>query len=342
MHYPQPQHKKGYWYIRIKGRDYYLGKDQSEAIQSANVLLIEKLYRPTSPNNFTIGEVLRLYIKDIGPDIAPVTLRNYTSYCAMISGRIGKYQVQDFTKHVFSRLLDRMAHDGNAAGTIKAHRRILLAALKYAESIGIVPDGTFHTLDVVSVPRRAKRPARVTPINIQDIEAVKDILSETLYDVLRLEYLTGMRPCELLSLRKCDFISTGSGLWKVVLENHKTAWKTGSPLVKFIGPRAQEILEKYIVKAQGLTAPLFISPRGLKLTPEIVTGTLVYLRRKHPDRFPPKFTQYQCRHRAGTDSRREAGLEGAQAYLGHSCRATSEIYAEVDYSLAEMIARKIG
>lgn len=340
MKIPQPKRKRGYWYIRIKGRDYYLGKDRSEAVQEASRLISERFCNAKTA--FTIGDVLSLYIKDIAPYVSPVTLGSYASYCSAISAIAGTCPACNFTKYVFTRLLDRMAMDGKTKGTIKNYRRLLLASLKYAESAGLIPDGTFHTLDVVSVPRRAKRPRHVTPINIQDIEAVKDILGETLYDVLRLEYLTGMRPCELLSLRKCDFINYGSGLWKVVLECHKTAWKTGRPLIKFIGPRAQAILEKYIAKAKTLTDPLFVSPRGRKMTPNGISVAIRYRCRKYPGCFPERFTQYQCRHRAGTDSRREAGLEGAQAYLGHSCRATSEIYAEVDYSLAEMIARKIG
>jgi integrase len=50
----------------------------------------------------------------------------------------------------------------------------------------------------------------------------------------------------------------------------------------------------------------------------------------------------QLRHSAGTQIRRQFGLEGAQVMLGHSHMDVTQVYAEVDLSKGMEIARRIG
>jgi len=50
----------------------------------------------------------------------------------------------------------------------------------------------------------------------------------------------------------------------------------------------------------------------------------------------------RLRHSAGTDIRREFGLEAAQVALGHSKADTTQIYAERDAELARKVAREVG
>ncbi len=60
---------------------------------------------------------------------------------------------------------------------------------------------------------------------------------------------------------------------------------------------------------------------------------------------PPRSTRWgpnQLRHAAGTEVRREFGLEAAQTVLGHAKADTTEIYAERDSELARQVMAKIG
>ena len=50
----------------------------------------------------------------------------------------------------------------------------------------------------------------------------------------------------------------------------------------------------------------------------------------------------QLRHAAGTDVRRQFGLEAAQVVLGHAKADVTQVYAERDQALAAEIMRKIG
>ena len=50
----------------------------------------------------------------------------------------------------------------------------------------------------------------------------------------------------------------------------------------------------------------------------------------------------QLRHSAGTDIRRQFGLEGAQVVLGHAKADVTQVYAERNAALAATIMQKIG
>jgi hypothetical protein len=48
------------------------------------------------------------------------------------------------------------------------------------------------------------------------------------------------------------------------------------------------------------------------------------------------------RHAAGTEIRKEYGLDAAQVILGHSKADVTEVYAEANIGRGRDIARKIG
>lgn len=55
-----------------------------------------------------------------------------------------------------------------------------------------------------------------------------------------------------------------------------------------------------------------------------------------------RWSPNRLRHTAGTEVRKEFGLEGSQIILGHANAKVSEIYSERDYSKGVEIARKLG
>ena len=56
----------------------------------------------------------------------------------------------------------------------------------------------------------------------------------------------------------------------------------------------------------------------------------------------PPWSPGRLRHNAGTDIRREAGIEMARIILGHRSAVTSEIYAEADKEKAAALVARIG
>jgi integrase len=55
-----------------------------------------------------------------------------------------------------------------------------------------------------------------------------------------------------------------------------------------------------------------------------------------------RWSPNQLRHTAGTEIRRQFGLEAAQVTLGHSNANVTQIYAERDLAKAAEIMRQVG
>ena len=339
MHVPQPRMKKGYWYIRINGHDYYLGKDREEADRKANDLISELI--PESERLIPFSEIVGRWLETMRDVLQPRTFYAYRCNVKTVLRTIGSVCLGQFTKLRYIEALNRFAADGKARETIKAYQYIILESLKYAEIRDMVPAGTYATFKIIPVPRNARPPRKIVPMRMEALNAVRGLIGETIYDILHLEILTGMRPCELLRLRAGDIIELSSGVWQYVIYQHKTSARTGEPLIKYIGPKAQEILNRYIAPDEP-DKPLFITRSGKPYTTDDIAQRICRLKKAFPGRFPAQFHQYQCRHRAGTEARKCEGLEGAQAFLGHQRRSTSEIYAETNSDLAVAVALSIG
>jgi integrase len=112
---------------------------------------------------------------------------------------------------------------------------------------------------------------------------------------------------------------------------HKTRHQ-GKKRVIYLGPKCQEILGRYILKAgpAGNVFPLGLS--GLRTA--ITRGA----RRAGVAHWSPN----QLRHSHATEVRKKFGVEASQVMLGHSHINTTEIYAEVNADRGKEVARLIG
>lgn len=155
-------------------------------------------------------------------------------------------------------------------------------------------------------------------------------------DFVTLLLLTAARPGELLDLR-CATLDTSALPYIARLARHKTSSKTGPRIITFPRP-ACNIIDRYhrpFCPADWL----FPAPRD-RTRPISITTIQQRLRRR---RAP--FTLYDCRRIAARIIRAEAGLDAAQAMLGHTRASTTEIYAPVDPAAArraaDILARRI-
>ena len=196
--------------------------------------------------------------------------------------------------------------------------------------------------------------------------------------MIQLQWLTGMRPCEVVALRPCDIDSTGE-IWFYEPFQHKNRWHRHSRKIP-LGPRAQEILKPFLDRQPD--AFLF-SPREAeewrqsqrrkqRMTPMTPSqakrkpaaqpkrprrdhydtssyqGVIDYgIKRANKSRngkgrsCPTRFP-LQIRHSRGTEVRRLYGLDAAQAALGHARADVTEVYAEKNLELAIRIAKEMG
>ena len=194
----------------------------------------------------------------------------------------------------------------------------------------LLPGDAKHRLDAVRGLTAGEFGARETepvkPVDQAAIDATLAELSDEVGDIVQLLLWTGMRPGELVQL-SADHIDRSGDVWVYRPPSHKTI-KKGKRREVAIGPKAQAVLAKYLFRERCFTHKVASIRQAVKRAAK---------RAGVAEWFP-----YQLRHNAGTNARAVAGLEGAQALLGHARADVTQVYAESVAGRAAEVARAIG
>ena len=237
----------------------------------------------------------------------------------------------------------------------------------------LIPPSVYHGLQAVPGLKKGRTEAAdhapVEPVPEGDIQATLPHLSLVVADMVRLQRLTGCRPGEVCILRPCDVDRSASDVWVYRPASHKVEHH-GRERAIHIGPRGQAILAPYLLREADAHA---FSPvdsertrraeqrtrRQTRVQPSQVDRSKAKPKRKAGDRYTTgsyrraihracdlagiaRWGPNRLRHSAGTEIRKEFGLEAAQVALGHASADITQVYAERDAELAREVARKIG
>ncbi|GMW01446.1 MAG: hypothetical protein AMXMBFR84_25830 [Candidatus Hydrogenedentota bacterium] len=206
---------------------------------------------------------------------------------------------------------------------------------------------------------------------------IKPYLSQVLWDLIEVQYLTNARPGEWPQARPMD-IDTKKGttvngvhVWTFIPPSHKTQHR-GKPRVIFVGPKAQAILRPYLVRAKD--KPLFSPLEAIKQKPA-PKGHRRRLRQKrnvsatdrrigdayttsayskaiaravrdynadHQDAPVDHWHPNQLRHTRTTEISGKHSQQAAGAVAGHARSTTTDIYDEAWAKLAAEVAAEEG
>jgi integrase len=188
----------------------------------------------------------------------------------------------------------------------------------------------------------------VGPVAWEVVERTLPFLNKAVQAMVRLQWHTGMRSQEMVSLRTCDIDQTGE-VWLYRPVWHKTKCHNRPRVIAF-GPRAQEVLTPFL-RPQEPERVLF-SPRdfprgswGKNRLPRATYTTLTYcdIVAKTCARYGlPHWHPHQLRHAFASAVRQRLGLDAAQALLGHSHADVTEIYARLGEQQVIDFASKVG
>lgn len=223
----------------------------------------------------------------------------------------------------------------------------------------LVPGSVWHELSALRclpVGRagvRETKPVEAVPRGA--VDAVLPFLPPTLRAAVELQWHTGMRPAECLSLRLCD-IDRSSEDWVYRPEQHKGRWR-GHERMVVLGPKAREILRP-LLKADPKA--VLISPRDAmverkaawragrasKVPPSQLERDAANAAKEPAvgDRYDvsayrraihracdlakvERWSPHRLRHAAGTRLALKVGIEGAAAVLGHADVRVTRRYA---------------
>ena len=138
-----------------------------------------------------------------------------------------------------------------ARKTINKRVGITKQVFKWGTSEELVPANVFHALQsVVGLQRGRTEAAETKPIEPAGrdlVDATLPHLPPVVAAMVRFQRLTGCRPGEVCIVRPCDVDRSGD-VWQYRPESHKTEHR-GRDRAIFIGPKVQEVLGPYLLRA---------------------------------------------------------------------------------------------
>jgi integrase len=135
-----------------------------------------------------------------------------------------------------------------ARGVVNNRVGRIKRVFKWAVAEELVPPSVHHGLQAVGGLRFGRSEARETepvkPAAEEHVLALLPFVAPPVAAMIQLQWLTGMRSCELVIMRPCDIDMTGD-VWIYEAYDHKNRWRGHRKLVA-LGPRAQAIIRPFL------------------------------------------------------------------------------------------------
>lgn len=254
---------------------------------------------------------------------AASTVKQFRSRLTSLVRRFGDRELSTLTPLE----LDEWLHAAGLRkdGTEKAPdtRRNIAVAFEAFQSWA-VRFGLIETpiLTGIEKPRGRLRERLPTP---EEVQAILDHASDEFRLIFRALRQCGARPSELAAATIAD-LDREPGL--IVLEEHKTARKTGTARKIPVGEKLRGLINESL-QSRGVetseTARLFASPNGRPWTSANLSRTFARCRSR-AGLDGRGLVLYLTRHEHATQVCREKGIVVAARVLGHSRTATTERY----------------
>ena len=386
-------------YVTWKGKRHYLGKYGSPEAAAAYARFVaglaeaatdeEAVPEPPKAGWITITELCAAYLQ-----FAEQYYRRDgkpTEQACKVKRRIrilvdhyGSLPVNEFSAKRLKAIQAALVAEGYTRVGVNERVNGIRRIFKWGTSEDLVPPAVYQALACVPGLRKGRTKARelppVLPVDDATVEATLPHLGAVVADMVRFQRLAGCRPGEVCSIRPMDVDRSGD-VWTYKPEHHKTEHHGRERLI-FIGPKAQDILRPYLLRAAEAYcfSPAESEKQRLderhaeRVTPMSCGNKPGSNRLKHPTRSPgdrytkdtynraitraitkanqarhaagqeplPAWSPNRLRHAAATEVRRQFGLEAAQVVLGHSRADVTQTYAERDMDLAKRVALKLG
>lgn len=336
---------------------------------------------PGTAQGFTVGDVLHRYRdhpenQPLHPYMK-AAIRELEDYCGTFpAAALTPKVLKNFMESMATRMdvqPDETERPHFSHTTIRQVLQCIKRMYKWAGAEELVEASAWMGLTAVSTPRvsrsTARAPRKVLPVSDAVIKKTLEKLPATLAAVVQLLNLTGARPTELLMLKAgqidrsaaADDDNEGPAVWRAVLTEHKNAHR-GQERVIYFGPAAQIILAPYLLRpadeylfkpmaafkeafagCEGRHQPVKEPKTARRMGEHFNVCALRHaIKRACVKAEVEPWFPYQLRHGAATRARAAAGLDGAQAMLGHAHASITEVYAELDADKARALALRIG
>lgn len=354
------RHSSGVGFVEWKGRRHYFKGHafDSPASKSAyndflreNVLKAEQTVTTSTTSVLT---VFQKYLIDLIENGTKSERYHFTSISELLQKHAAQLPINDLGPVRLKSIREDMVKRKWSRGYVNEQTQRIRRIVKWAVANELAKPETLSALQAVEGLRKgrtaAPEPRKVKPAPLRDVARVLRVAPPTLAAMIRTHWRIGMRPHHLCAMRPIDLDMTSiEGVW-VYRPVHHEKGAEDAELLCIIGPRTQKILQPFLdrdEKAYLFDPRQALLERGRKPSRRVRnhydTGSYRQALYKLAKRCgAAQFHPHQLRHSAGTNARALAGLEGAQAYLGHAHADVTQIYAEKNLQLAIDVARRIG
>lgn len=374
----------GQAYVRFDGKLHYLGVyGTAESKERYNRLKAEWLvnrhvgaFAPVEQSGPTMAEVAEVYLEHAKTYYAGSNEHsNLELACRPVAELYGSLKAKDFGVVQYRACRDWWLQDPKRSRPyVNEQSKRLLRILKWGVGQGMVPPVVYQSCQCVESLKAGRctapetKPVSCVPQSL--VDATLPYMTQVLRDMVTFQLLVGCRPGEVCKITPA-MVDRSNDVWLIKLAKHKTSY-LGKDRVIYVGPQAQAILSKYLLRAENAAcfSPIESEKQRLqakheaRVTPMSCGNKPGSNRTRSPRRAPgnafdtgsyaksikgackrakvESWSANQLRHNAATMVRKHYGLEGAQVILGHSDIGISQVYAERDASKAIGIARQIG
>jgi integrase len=353
----------GQAYVRINGRNVYLGRYDSPESREAyqRILAAGGAPAPKPTAGVTVAGVIARFLADAEATRDPRgrEVEQFKLSLAPVLRLYGSRPADEFDAdalEVVQRALASGSWLTDKERAVRAKRKQSCAlsrnvvnrrvvrirtAWRWAERKKLVPEGRWAALCALpGLPKGAKG-VRCLPrrqaSSRADVERVAAACVAPAGAMLLLQWLSGMRSCEVRLMRVGDVDRSDQECWwyRVPEEADKNSWRDGTPRVVPLGPDCQRLLGPLL--AGEPAAYVFLNRLGAPYT----TWAYAHAVANGSKKAGVKVTPYQGRHSFKARVTREHGLDCARAALGQKSLGTTNGYAaELDLELAKEAVRK--
>ena len=222
----------GQAYVRINGKCIYLGPhNEPESLELYGELIADWLKsKDVDRFSLTVDELAigyldrcRTYYRKNGKETAEVGCTR--AALRILVADFGKTRARDFGPLKLQQVRDEMISLGWKRQSINQNIGRIRRAFKWATSQELVPATVLMSLQSVSGLSRGRSKAveseRVMPVAWEVVDACSPFMSRPIWGAVRLQWYSGMRPGEALTIRACDIEMTGP-VWEYRPDSHKT------------------------------------------------------------------------------------------------------------------------
>ena len=258
------RHASGAGFVELSGRRIYCGKlDEPATVAKANRLVEEWLATgrrlPRDPEQITVVEIPVRFMEFAdghyrrADGSKTCEIKHYRSTLKTVRGLYGDTTASAFGPKQLNTVREAIVQRGLCRTTVNAYTKRVRRVFRWAASEELFPGERVHAMAAVpalmSNRTAAPEPPGVGCAPQEHIDAVLPELREDARCMVLLQLLTGMRPGEVVSMKR-DEVDTSGEQWIYVPLHWKLSYLGKVRLVP-IGPQAKELLAPFLLSAGG-------------------------------------------------------------------------------------------